>query len=820
MTPGQVAKVAVSAATFAIDKPYDYRVPEELHSTLRPGMRVLVPFGGGDRAAEGIVLSVAAGEYRGRLKQVTALLDETPILDRDGIRLALWMRDRFFCTVYDAVKAMLPAGLWYDLEEQYQLAVPEEAAEEAAGASQAKRLLVDTLEKNGGTASRKAINLSFGTKNPMPALSELMRQGIVTRKTETSRRVRDKTIEVLRLSITPEEAMALSERQKRSPQRGSVLRLLAAVGRASLREVSYMTGASRAVLKAMVKSGYLLLEREETLRRPSYPVSQGKETTLNPEQEKAFLGLNALLEAGAPACALLYGVTGSGKTQVYIKLIAKALEQGRGALLLVPEIALTPQLLSLVSGVFMGQVAVLHSSLRPGERYDEWKRIRSGQARVVVGTRSAVFAPVSRLGLVILDEEQEYSYQSDQTPRYHARDVAKFRCAKEGALLLLGSATPSVETFYHAKRGEYQLFTLKDRYNNGPMPQVIVSDLRKALRAGSGGPISPPLYEALKETLEQGQQSILLINRRGDSPMVTCGECGAVPTCPNCSVHMTYHSANGRLMCHHCGHSEPLPSACPACGGKLKLVGAGTQKVQRELMALFPNVEILRMDADTVSAAGSHEKILRQFAQQRAPILVGTQMVAKGLHFENVTLVGVISADASLYMEDYRAAERTFSLLTQVVGRAGRGDVSGRAVIQTFTPENEVIACAARQDYDAFYASEIELRRMRGCPPFRDLFTLTFISPKEQKAMAAAAETKGKLERTFASQDWEALSPQVLGPAPAPIVKLHNRYRYRLIVACENREPIRRLLSHVLAAATQDKMKREVSLSIEVNGMD
>jgi primosomal protein N' (replication factor Y) len=569
------------------------------------------------------------------------------------------------------------------------------------------------------------------------------------------------------------------------------------------------------------KSGILRLEHREVFRRVTVEAGErAAPPVLNAEQQAAFEGLDALAAVGRPAAALLYGVTGSGKTQVYLRLIYEALARGRTAMVLVPEIALTPQLLRIFASHFGDDIAVLHSSLRAGERYDEWKRVRSGQARVVIGTRSAVFAPLRNLGLLILDEEQESTYKSENVPKYHARDVAKYRCAQNDALLVLGSATPSVESMYHAKRGDYRLFTLRRRYNEQALPEVLIADMKKELRAGNGTSLSGPLRAGLAAAMEAGEQSILFLNRRGASRMVTCGECGEVPTCPRCSVHLTYHSANGRLMCHYCGHSEPLPDACPSCGGALNFLGYGTQKVEEELHAAFPGREILRMDTDTVSATQSHEKLLSRFEKERIPVLVGTQMVAKGLDFENVTLVGVISADLSLYVDDYRAGERTFSLLTQVVGRAGRGAKQGRAVIQTFTPENDVIRCAARQDYDSFYEQEIELRRMRLCPPFRELFVLTASGPLESAVLRTCMRLRRSLEGWLAQppfRDWELT---VLGPAPASVAKINDRYRYRLTLAAQNTKEIRAMVAHLVRCAQTDKENKGVSVSADVNPLD
>ena len=825
MEGNTVAKIALQAATYAIDKPYDYQVPPELLDTLRPGMRVVVPFGAGNRRTEGIVLALEGGYPDDpRRKSILTVLDEEPVLDGEALRLALWMRERWFCTVYDAARAMLPAGLYFSLQDRWKLApgVDREAAYAAAGRSEHARHIVELLFVSGREADVAQIKEAFGTKDPNPALKLLRDKGILTLETSASRGVGDKKELVASLAIPPEEAMALvTPRRRSAPLRYAVTELLCAIGSASAKELCYFTGAANATLRSLEKSGILRLEHREVFRRVTVEAGErAAPPVLNAEQQAAFEGLDALAAAGRPAAALLYGVTGSGKTQVYLRLIYEALARGRTAMVLVPEIALTPQLLRIFASHFGDDIAVLHSSLRAGERYDEWKRVRSGQARVVIGTRSAVFAPLRNLGLLILDEEQESTYKSENVPKYHARDVAKYRCAQNDALLVLGSATPSVESMYHAKRGDYRLFTLRRRYNEQALPEVLIADMKKELRAGNGTSLSGPLRAGLAAAMEAGEQSILFLNRRGASRMVTCGECGEVPTCPRCSVHLTYHSANGRLMCHYCGHSEPLPDACPSCGGALNFLGYGTQKVEEELHAAFPGREILRMDTDTVSATQSHEKLLSRFEKERIPVLVGTQMVAKGLDFENVTLVGVISADLSLYVDDYRAGERTFSLLTQVVGRAGRGAKQGRAVIQTFTPENDVIRCAARQDYDSFYEQEIELRRMRLCPPFRELFVLTASGPLESAVLRTCMRLRRSLEGWLAQppfRDWELT---VLGPAPASVAKINDRYRYRLTLAAQNTKEIRAMVAHLVRCAQTDKENKGVSVSADVNPLD
>ena len=821
-----IAQVALAAATYAIDRPYSYRIPKELCERVLPGMRVLVPFGAGNRRTDGVVLRVFSGEQEGKTKDIITVLDDAPMLEEQELKLAVWLRERCFCTVYEAARAMLPAGLWFSIRDCWHIApgVDRETAFEAAGKSASACHLVEMLFANEGSAEMEQIRTAFGVKDPNPAIRLLEGKGIIVRETSTARGVGDKTELVAELAIPPEEAMAqLQTKRARAPLQYSVIELLSAVGRASAKELCYFTGASNATLRSLEKKGLLTLERSEVLRTAfdaADRVAPAGPVVLNEAQNEAFEGLRALADENAPAAALLYGVTGSGKTQVYLKLIRHVLDQGKSALVLVPEIALTPQLMELFVSHFGRQVAVLHSALSAGERYDEWKRARRGDARVVVGTRSAVFAPLPNLGLLVLDEEQEGTYKSEQAPRYHARDVAKYRCAHSNALLLLGSATPSVETMYHAKQGGYHLFTLRERYNARELPGVTLVDLKEELKRGRGGSISRSLQDAISENIARGEQTILFLNRRGASRMAVCGECGHVPECPNCSVHLTHHSANRRLMCHYCGYSQPLPEECPECGGILAYVGSGTQRVQEELNELFPDVPVMRMDADTITATQTHEKMFAKFRRENIPILVGTQMVAKGLDFENVTLVGVIAADLSLYMDDYRAGERTFSLLTQVVGRAGRGSRPGRALIQTWTPENDVITCAARQDYDSFYEQEIELRELRGYPPFAHIYQLTVTGMKEEQVLSCCVRVRGAAQRALEQPEYRELGCRVLGPASAPVARVNNRYRYRITITGPDHKKVRELVGHLARAAQKDKENRGVSVFADFDPQD
>ncbi len=744
-----IAKIAVSGIPFRLDRPFDYAIPLDMKEKVQPGVRVEVPFTRANRRTEGIVLALAPiGAYE-KLKPISEVLDEAPILTQAQIKLALWMHERFFCTVYEAVKAMLPAGLWF---------------------------------KNG------------------------------------KRRVSDKYVTMAALAVPAEEAAeAAEQKRRRAPQQSELLRTLCAIGRAALPDLREFTGASLQSVRALRDAGLISLEDVPVYRRPEAPEGERQPLPkLNSEQTKAFKGILKLAGGKKASGALLFGVTGSGKTTIYIRLIAEMRRRGKTAILLVPEIALTPQMLRTFSSHFGDDIAVLHSSLSAGERLDEWRRIKNGEAGVVIGTRSAIFAPAEDLGIIIIDEEQEDSYKSENAPRYHARDVAKFRCAQDNALLLLGSATPDVESRWRAEQGSYAYFTLSRRFNEQSMPSVEIVDMKRELRRGNGSSISERLRSEISENLERGEQSILFLNRRGANKLITCVDCGFTYSCPNCSVSLTYHSFSRRLMCHHCGYTQRLDEHCPECGGTLKYVGTGTQKLEEELHELFPDTPVLRMDTDTVAPAGGHDVLLERFQAERIPIMVGTQMVTKGLNFENVTLVGVISADQSLYAGDYRATERTFSLITQVVGRSGRFEKPGRAVIQTFTPENETIRQAARQDYESFYRAEIVLRRLQALPPFTELLCITMSGREESLVLGCAAKARDELLDATRSEN----GVRVLGPAPLSVLRVNNNYRYRVTLCAPPGRGLRRFVADIVARYSSDKQFRGVSVYADTNPSD
>ena len=813
-----IARIAVSAANYAIDKPYSYLIPQGM--TLRPGQRVQLPFGRGNRRCEGIVLTVEEAEEEG-LKAVECCLDPEPILTEHQLRLAAFLRERYFCTYYDAVRGMLPAGLWFSAKETFSLTENRQWKEKPPIRENAEKIL-SFLEEMGGQAQGDALRSLIPEEDALSeAVSYLVRKKWLTAKSDFIRRTKDKTEKIATLAASPEEAMEYASRRPKSAlMQKNVLELLCSLGSVAVKELCYFTGASTATINRLEKLGYLTLSERPVLRcKEIQPAKLEGPLVLNDDQQTCFAGLSRQMAQPEPGVALLYGVTGSGKTSVYIKLIQAALDGERSAMLLVPEIALTPQLLGLLAAYFGEQVAVLHSNLSAAERYDQWKRVRQGNARVVVGTRSAVFAPCDP-GLIILDEEQEHSYKSENNPRYCAREVAIWRGAKEKALVLLGSATPSVETMYRAQSGLYRLYTLKNRFGGRKLPTVEIVDMRQELKMGNDLSLSLPLREAILDTWKAGKQTILLLNRRGNSRCLVCVDCRESPECPRCSVRLTYHSANHRLMCHYCGYSQPVPDRCPKCGGPIKTIGTGTQKVQQELAMLLPEMETIRMDADTVSAVNTHEKILDRFREEKIPVLIGTQMVAKGLNLPDVTLVGVLDADLSLYTGGYRAGETTFNMLTQVVGRAGRGDAPGRAMIQTLVPEHQIIRLAARQDYDGFYTLELGLRRVQNAPPFGDFTLITFIGEDEGAVMRGAVKMRDSIRTCLRQPEYAGEECTVLGPAPCPVPKINYHFRYRLTLHGKMTKNLRLLLAFLLRQFGRDGGNRGVSAFADINGYE
>ena len=742
--------VAVSNATFHFDKLYTYAVMPDQQDTVRLGSMVLVPFGRGSRARMGVVLACDAEPESAKLKFLFDVAPASACLTPELLRLVHFLKERTFCTYYEAVKAVIPYGA------QYKPTVAEDG-------------VTPVLQKQLVRHTENAYKL-VGTLPPKP-------------------RPTAKQLAAVALLAGGERTLSALEEK----------------------------GISRAVLDNLCAKGVLECSKvNKSIDLYSSIPLKNEPILLTEEQQAAYNALLPGLEDAAPHSALLYGVTGSGKTLVFLKLIEHCLQMGRRALVLVPEISLTPQMILRLKSQFGKRVAVQHSALNHTERLLQWQMIQDGGADIVVGTRSAIFSPLENIGLVIIDEEQEHTYRSESAPRYSAHEVARQRAAENGALLLLASATPSTESYYAAQHGRTQLVRLTKRYGGNPLPKVQIVDMRAELASGNPREISLAMEDAIRHNLEAGKQTILLLNRRGYQTVAQCEDCREVLKCPKCSVPMVYHKSAHKLLCHYCGSQlDPPPARCPACGGKLQYRGFGTQKAEEELAKLFPEARILRMDQDTTAAKDAHEKLLAKFARHEYDIMVGTQMVAKGLDFENVTLVGVLGIDSLLFAQGFRAYETVFSLVTQVVGRSGRAKDPGFAIIQTTEPDNPVLNLAAAQDYDAFFEQEIAYRKLGLYPPFCGLCVVGFAGPKESEVARASARFAALLGRQAAKQP--DLPLRVLGPTPGSIEKINDFYRYKLTVKCRNDRRFRDLIRETLTLYEQEKLPGKATVVVDLH---
>ena len=742
--------VAVSNATFHFDKLYTYAVMPDQQDTVRLGSMVLVPFGRGSRARMGVVLACDAEPESAKLKFLFDVAPASACLTPELLRLVHFLKERTFCTYYEAVKAVIPYGA------QYKPTVAEDG-------------VTPVLQKQLVRHTENAYKL-VGTLPPKP-------------------RPTAKQLAAVALLAGGERTLSALEEK----------------------------GISRAVLDNLCAKGVLECSKvNKSIDLYSSIPLKNEPILLTEEQQAAYNALLPGLEDAAPHSALLYGVTGSGKTLVFLKLIEHCLQMGRRALVLVPEISLTPQMILRLKSQFGKRVAVQHSALNHTERLLQWQMIQDGGADIVVGTRSAIFSPLENIGLVIIDEEQEHTYRSESAPRYSAHEVARQRAAENGALLLLASATPSTESYYAAQHGRTQLVRLTKRYGGNPLPKVQIVDMRAELASGNPREISLAMEDAIQHNLEAGKQTILLLNRRGYQTVAQCEDCREVLKCPKCSVPMVYHKSAHKLLCHYCGSQlDPPPARCPACGGKLQYRGFGTQKAEEELAKLFPEARILRMDQDTTAAKDAHEKLLAKFARHEYDIMVGTQMVAKGLDFEDVTLVGVLGIDSLLFAQGFRAYETVFSLVTQVVGRSGRAKDPGFAIIQTTDPDNPVLNLAAAQDYDAFFEQEIAYRKLGLYPPFCGLCVVGFAGPKESEVARASARFAALLGRQAAKQP--DLPLRVLGPTPGSIEKINDFYRYKLTVKCRNDRRFRDLIRETLTLYEQEKLPGKATVVVDLH---
>ena len=818
MATGLIAGIAVQNVSFPVDKNYRYLVPPPMADRVSVGSRVLVPFGRGTSLRQGVIIELQEGEPDKKLKSVAALLDEKPIVTKEMIRLGEYMREHTFCTLFDALKTMLPAGLNWKQMTEYSLA---EGWNHGQQLTDAEQLAVSYLMRRKGAVKRPVLLAALQLPSNSDLPERMVKEGILDERQRASRNVGDSTVRMIRLAdeIKREEDLEKFPEKLTKKQRDMALILLTQ-GPLSVKELCYFTGYTEAVVKSLLRKNVVVSYEKKAYRRPyeKYEKTDTAPIVLSEEQEKAYQELFSRFGTGRTA--LLYGVTGSGKTSVYIKLIDQALAQGKGAIVMVPEISLTPQTLKRFYARYGSLVAVFHSALSAGERLDEWTRVQEGTARIAVGTRSAVFAPVKDLGLLIMDEEQEGTYQSDMSPRYHARDIAKYRVAESKGLLVLASATPSLSSYAAAEAGKYDLMTLTQRYGTAYLPQVRIVDMRREMAAGNRTMISRELYSELERNLEEGHQSILLMNRRGYNTYAACNTCGEPVTCPNCSISLTYHRDSNRLLCHYCGYSVPFTSHCEKCGSEsVRYSGKGTQHVEEELQEIFPKARILRLDADSTMQKYAFDEKLGAFRRGEYDIIIGTQMVAKGLDFENVSLVGVLSADSELFNDDYKSMERTFDLITQVVGRSGRGSAPGKAIIQTIAPETEVIRLAARQDYPAFYRREITMRRAMVYPPYCTIAAVKFRGKNEQRVRDGAFRFLDILRGELTGEgEFKDLHLIVLSPMPERILKVSGSYRYRLLIKCRNDQRFRSMLKKALKIFAADRSCSGISTVVEIDG--
>lgn len=802
-----VAGVVVEKSAYSFDRVFDYTIPDDMQDSIQIGCRVLVPFGRASKQRQGVVVTLHNNK-NSKLKEINKLLDTTPVVTKEMLDTAKFMKEHYFCTYYDAVKAMLPAGINFKITTLYSAV----KTEETAPLNIYEQQIYDYLLKAKEPVKEDKIlaDLGFTDKS---YIDSLLLKGLLRKSEEAFRKTGDA---MLKMVAIMEDADANSVTL--TPKQQSVFEVLETAGAVSVKEICYYTGVTQSVVDSIVKKGLAYYYEDEIFRTPKANVTETVEPlVLTEEQNNAYKEIYSKIKEDKPSVSLLYGITGSGKTSVFLKLIEKVLQDDLGIIVMVPEISLTPQFMNIFSSRFGKQVAVFHSGLSFGERLDEYKRVKNGDAKIAIGTRSAVFAPFEKIGLIIMDEEQESTYKSESTPRYHAREVAKFRIAKHNAVLLLSSATPSIESYFYAKQGRYNLSTLTNRYGGAVLPEVVIADMNVEAQEGNFSNFSSVLLENLHYNFDHNKQSILLLNRRGHNVYVSCTHCQEPVTCPNCSITMTYHSANKRIMCHYCGYSLPFTNECPTCNGKgLRLSGAGTQMAEEELEKIFPQARILRLDTDATMKKFSHERKLTAFAKGDYDILIGTQMVAKGLNFPNVTLVGVLNADQMLYADDYRSYERTFSLLTQVVGRSGRGKDKGMAVIQTFTPENNIISMSAQQDYEKFYNGEIAIRKAMLYPPYADICMIGFVSENQMKAVKASNDFLNMFINN-ARENYPNLPLRILGPSPASVLKVSNKYRYKLIIKCRNNSDFRKLLGDLLCDFDKISEFKDVTVYADMN---
>ncbi|UJF25799.1 primosomal protein N' [Planococcus sp. 107-1] len=792
-----IAEVIVDVAAHPIDRPFDYAIPEHLQVLIEPGMRVKVPFG--NRKVLGFITAIKnTTEFDpARLKPIHELMDVVPVLNEELLEMAKWMKKQTVCFEIDALQVMIPSALRAKYEKRFVLDAPIEEIAEPLRVYFGKRPFVraqDAVEVYG-------------------LLKKELEKGTVVADTDISQQTAVKKVRMIHITDSLDVLEAIEVRPNAKQQLKLMEYMKQNLGKSiESSQMQKEAGTTLPTIYSLVEKGAAFIDNEELYRDPKLQseIERKHSLQLTEAQQIAFDAIDEALNTSKTF--LLHGITGSGKTEIYLQTIDQVLKDGKEAIMLVPEISLTPQMTLRFKERFGDLVAVLHSGLSAGEKYDEWRKIQRGEVKVVVGARSAIFAPFRNLGLIILDEEHESSYKQDDSPRYHARDMAIWRSQYHNCPVILGSATPSLESYARAQKGVYELLVLEQRAKNQPLPEVQIVDMREELRSGNRSMFSIPLAEAIRERLERKEQIVLFLNKRGYSSFVLCRDCGTVMQCPNCDISLTYHRSTEMMKCHYCGYDEPVPHTCPECESEhIRFFGTGTQKVEEELARLVPEARVLRMDVDTTRNKGAHEKILSAFGEGKADILLGTQMIAKGLDFPNITLVGVLSADTTLHLPDFRAAEKTYQLLTQVSGRAGRDVLPGTVIVQSYTPEHYAITLAKDQLYEPFYDREMAMRRASGYPPYYYVVNIQFTHEDLMTAAAYAEQSVRYLKEQLSS------NTLIIGPSASLIARVNNRYRYQCLIKYKKEPKLAEVMQQLIKIYRSEWIKKGATLAIDMN---
>ncbi|MHB1392052.1 MAG: primosomal protein N' [Clostridia bacterium] len=806
------AEVIVANKCKETDRTYSYLIPKDMEESVKVGCRVIVPFGMGNKQLEGYVLAIKDSiDFNvSRIKPLVRALDDEPVMSSELVELAKWMKNKYLSYYIDAIQAIVPSPVRTKSSYTIELSDSDDTYEKISRLNSNSIMeIVEFLELNGGSAKLEDIKEYFSDRKIDYYMKKLLETGAVRKLQLIGNKIGKKTEKLLYLIED-----ASFEIKKNASKQKEIFDLLANNPGISMSKLKETCGDCDSAVKAMEKKGCIRIEEREDYRKVNATVYSEKRHELSEAQLNAIANIRSFFSQGKDV--VLNGVTGSGKTEVYLELIEECIEQGKDSIMLVPEISLTPQMVSRFKHRFGDNIAVLHSSLSEGEKYDEWRKIKAGIVKVAIGARSAVFAPFKALGIIIIDEEHENTYKSDIKPKYLTREVAEKRCQLEGAQLLMGSATPSIETYYRAKVGELGLAELPERVNGSPMPEVEVVDMREELKSGNKTIFSNSLTEAILDNLKIGDQMILFLNRRGHSTFVSCRQCGIVMKCPRCSISLTYHMKSEKLICHYCGHERDNPTICPKCNSdKIKYFGVGTQKLEKEFQKKFSVKNVLRMDADTTSKKNSHQEILDKYRRREANVLLGTQMISKGLDFPDVTLVGVITADTSLNLPDFRSGERTFQMIAQVAGRSGRASKKGRVIVQTYSPEHYSIEYARYHDYKGFYEKEIMLRKELGYPPFSCIASIIISGTIENEVIKYANEISQFLDVRIREQD----NVEKLGPTAATISRIKNRYRWQIVIKSKSEDIIRAILGDLSQNCGEGQSNASISMDLNPQSM-